>query len=105
MQAVVETLAADWSSRPAGTAQVAMSQPRPYFKALDRRESIYLDLVRSLAAFAVVIDHAPTVFDLPNIPRWGHQAVMVFFVLSGYVICHVADTRETTLRVFLVARF
>ena len=30
---------------------------------------------------------------------------MVFFVLSGYVISHVADTRETTSRAFLVARF
>lgn len=30
---------------------------------------------------------------------------MVFFVLSGYVICHIADTRETTPRSFLVARF
>ena len=73
--------------------------------SMDRRESIYLDLVRSLAALAVVLDHAPTLFDLPSIPRWGHQAVIVFFVLSGYVICHVADTRETTLHAFLVARF
>lgn len=88
-----------------GAAQAAVSQTRSNFEALDRRESIYLDLVRSLAAFAVVLDHAPTVFDLPGIPRWGHHAVMVFFVLSGYVICHVADTRETTLRSFLVARF
>lgn len=82
-----------------------MSQPHPPLEALGRRESIYLDLVRSLAAFVVVIDHAPTLFDLPNAPRWGHQAVMVFFVLSGYVICHVADTREATPRAFLVARF
>ena len=82
-----------------------MNQPHSHFKELGNRESIYLDLVRSLAAFAVVIDHAPTVFDLPNAPRWGHQAVMVFFVLSGYVICHVADTREITPRAFLVARF
>jgi len=82
-----------------------MTQPRTHFEPLGRRESTYLDLVRSLAAFIVVIDHAPTVFDLPNVPRWGHHAVMVFFVLSGYVICHVADTRETTPRAFLVARF
>ena len=69
------------------------------------RESLYLDLVRSIAAFIVIIDHAPTLFDLPSLPRWGHHAVMVFFVLSGYVICHVADTRENTPRVFLIARF
>lgn len=76
----------------------------PVLHALSRRESIYLDLVRSLAAFFVVLDHAPTLFDLPNVPRWGHQAVVIFFVLSGYVISHVADTRDTTPRTFLVAR-
>ena len=69
------------------------------------RYSIYLDLVRALAAFVVVIDHAPPLFDMPNAPRWGHQAVMVFFVLSGMVISHVASTRETTARVFLISRF
>jgi peptidoglycan/LPS O-acetylase OafA/YrhL len=72
---------------------------------MNRREAIYLDLIRSLAAFIVVLDHAPTVFNLPGLPRWGHQAVMVFFVLSGYVICHTADTRETSPRAFIVARF
>ena len=77
----------------------------PVSQSLGRRGSIYLDLMRSLAAFVVVFDHAPTLFDLPSVPRWGHQAVMIFFVLSGYVICHVADTRETTPRAFLVARF
>jgi peptidoglycan/LPS O-acetylase OafA/YrhL len=65
---------------------------------------VYLNFVRALAAFFVVLDHAPTLFDLPNGPRWGHQAVMVFFVLSGYVICNVADTRETDVCSFLVAR-
>ena len=82
-----------------------MSQPHTRFEAMGHRESIYLDLARSLAAFVVVLDHALTLFDLPSVPRWGHHAVMVFFVLSGYVICHTADTRETTARVFLVARF
>ena len=71
---------------------------------MSRRESIYLDLLRSLAALAVLLDHAAGLFDLPRIPLWGHQSVMVFFVLSGYVICHVADTRETTPRAFVVAR-
>jgi len=73
-------------------------------KAMPLRESLYLDLMRSLAALTVVLDHAPTLFNLPSVPRWGHQAVMLFFVLSGYVICHVADTRETTPRTFIVAR-
>ncbi len=72
---------------------------------LSRRESVYLDLIRSLAALTVVLDHAPAMFALPDLPRWGHQAVIVFFVLSGYVICHTAETRENTARSFVVARF
>jgi peptidoglycan/LPS O-acetylase OafA/YrhL len=74
-------------------------------KPLDPRESLWLDLVRALAAFFVVLDHVPTLFDMRYTPRWGHQAVIVFFVLSGYVIAYVADTREPTARAFLVARF
>jgi peptidoglycan/LPS O-acetylase OafA/YrhL len=80
-----------------------MMDAAPY--SIGQRESIYLDFVRALAAFFVVLDHAPTLFDLPNAPRWGHQAVIVFFVLSGYVICNVADRRETDARSFLIARF
>jgi peptidoglycan/LPS O-acetylase OafA/YrhL len=83
-------------------ASPATSGTRP--NGLGLRESLYLDFVRSFAAFMVVLDHAPTVFDLPGLPRWGHQAVMVFFVLSGYVISNVADTRERTARTFIVAR-
>lgn len=72
---------------------------------MDQAESLYLDLLRALAAFFVVLDHAPFLFDLPHTPIWGHQAVIVFFVLSGYVIAHVADTREPTGHAFMVARF
>jgi peptidoglycan/LPS O-acetylase OafA/YrhL len=73
-------------------------------QAIGRRESLYLDLVRSLAALAVVIGHAASIFPLPHVYVWGHEAVIAFFVLSGYVICNVADTREGDARVFLVAR-
>ena len=83
----------------------SVATPPERLPALSRRESIYLDLLRGLAATAVVLDHAPTVFTLPHMIRWGHHAVILFFVLSGYVISHVADTRESEPRVFLVARF
>ncbi len=86
---------------PIGASRAIRGTPD---EPLGLRESLYLDFVRSFAALMVVLDHAPTVFDLPAIPRWGHQAVMVFFVLSGYVISNAADTREHTARAFLVAR-
>lgn len=44
-------------------------------------------------------------FDLRYVEDYGHQSVIVFFVLSGYVIANVAEARETTSRAFLVARF
>ena len=39
--------------------------------SVDTDESLYLDLVRALAAFFVTLDHAPTLFDMPFLPRWG----------------------------------
>jgi peptidoglycan/LPS O-acetylase OafA/YrhL len=76
--------------------------PAPYI--IERRESLYLDLARTLAALAVLLDHAIPLFNLPWITDCGHQAVIVFFVLSGYVIANVAETRESAPRTFLVAR-
>ena len=63
--------------------------------------SVLLDLLRALAAFLVLFYHWKAMFfvDYPQIPahRWlfavpyviasaGHQAVLIFFVLSGYLI-------------------
>ena len=61
--------------------------------------SIYLDLVRFMAAVMVVIYHSNirklTLEELPMTGH-GHTAVMIFFVLSGYVIAYIASTREKT---------
>ena len=35
----------------------------------------------------------------------GNDAVMVFFVLSGFVIAYVADKKERTPRDYFVSRF
>lgn len=63
--------------------------------------SVLLDLLRALAAFLVLLSHWKIMFfvDYPLIPahRWlfavpyvlgsaGHQSVLIFFVLSGYLI-------------------
>jgi peptidoglycan/LPS O-acetylase OafA/YrhL len=69
------------------------------------QESLYLDLIRALAALVVVLDHAQDLFDFRWFPRVGHQAVIIFFVLSGYVISYVADTRERIASKFIIARF
>ncbi|NVM74434.1 peptidoglycan/LPS O-acetylase OafA/YrhL/predicted ATP-grasp superfamily ATP-dependent carboligase [Duganella sp. SG902] len=66
---------------------------------MNRSFSIYLDLVRVASALLVVLYHSNlrllSVDKLP-LSDHGHAAVIVFFVLSGYVIAHITATRETT---------
>jgi peptidoglycan/LPS O-acetylase OafA/YrhL len=53
--------------------------------------SVYLDLVRFGAATIVVLSHLwRLVFPAHPLPWPGHAAVVVFFVLSGFVIAHAA---------------
>jgi peptidoglycan/LPS O-acetylase OafA/YrhL len=53
--------------------------------------SLYLDASRFGAALAVLLTHLwPLAFPLIPLPWPGHEAVVVFFVLSGYVISHAA---------------
>jgi peptidoglycan/LPS O-acetylase OafA/YrhL len=63
--------------------------------------SVYLDLVRFGAASIVVLSHL-WALALPNHPLpWpGHAAVVIFFVLSGFVISHAARP-ELGLRGYL----
>lgn len=72
--------------------------------------SIYLDLVRLIAALVVFGVHANySRFSgglglLPQDTNLGNDAVMVFFVLSGFVIAYVADAKEATWRDFSLSR-
>jgi peptidoglycan/LPS O-acetylase OafA/YrhL len=77
---------------------------------MHRTTSIYLDLLRFLAALVVFIFHASPVRltgGLPGLWRIGNladAAVMMFFVLSGFVIAHVADQKERTLKSYSISR-
>lgn len=76
--------------------------------SLDPGMSLYLDLVRLLAALSVFGFHlgygkligAP--FSILHV--FGSNAVVVFFVLSGFVISHVLSTGETSARTYALAR-
>ena len=75
---------------------------------MSRTLSAYLDLIRFLAAMVVFVAHAAA-SDLSGewlqpADQFGHLAVIVFFVLSGFVIAYVADQRETTLKSYAIAR-
>jgi peptidoglycan/LPS O-acetylase OafA/YrhL len=83
----------------------AAAAPEP----MKQGTSLYLDLVRFFAALAVFLEHIRE-HTLPNFGRFWQEhpfwnshlgsysqvAVIVFFVLSGYVIAHVLATREST---------
>ncbi|MGH8246147.1 MAG: acyltransferase family protein [Gammaproteobacteria bacterium] len=70
--------------------------------------SLYLDLVRFVAATVVLLSH----FAYTRISggeylifrRFGADAVIVFFVLSGYVIAYVSAERERTLGEYAINR-
>ena len=67
--------------------------------------SLYLDLVRFLAAIAVLLFHLwPQWFPDFPLPWPGHAAVIVFFVLSGYMIAHAAHQPGVDLRTYLQHR-
>lgn len=70
--------------------------------------SIYLDFVRFAAAMVVFIGHLSGTRLSAGI-LWQFSglmdaAVIVFFVLSGYVIAYIVETREATPRSYLTSR-
>ena len=69
--------------------------------------SLLLDVVRFLAAIAVVVDHLSLSefrTGLPSLEVLGYIAVPVFFVLSGFVNRYVTLTREVTVREYMIDR-
>lgn len=73
---------------------------------MNRNFSIYLDIVRFGAAFLVFFYHLsfPNFFYLLPWVDVGHQAVIVFFVLSGYVIAYVSDTKNRDFGSYFISR-
>jgi len=75
---------------------------------LNKNLSIYLDLVRIIATLLVFISHAEKfngAWINKLMPNFGHDAVVIFFILSGFVIKYVAETKEDSLGKFFQARF
>ncbi len=75
---------------------------------MNKTTSIYLDLLRFSSAMLVFTFHARySRFDgawLNNIGAFGHDAVMIFFVLSGFVIAY-ATNKETGVMAYFKSRF
>lgn len=75
---------------------------------IDRTTSLYLDTIRFMAAMAVFLFHAANKrffgVNIPIFSWYGSEAVAVFFVVSGYVIEYVTETKEKTATSYFKAR-
>lgn len=74
------------------------------------QKSIFLDFIRILAALIVFYGHAILLFfgDINSnpfyVPNMRHFAVVIFFVLSGYVIGFTTKTNNRGAKQYAVAR-
>jgi peptidoglycan/LPS O-acetylase OafA/YrhL len=67
--------------------------------------SLYFDVVRFAAAIVVMLSHIwPLMFPHTPLPWPGHAAVVVFFVLSGYVIAFATDRPNLLARTYAIHR-
>jgi peptidoglycan/LPS O-acetylase OafA/YrhL len=77
--------------------------------SLGQSFSLYLDLTRFLAAVMVVFAHFDYFGVIPLgawgvLSQMGREAVIVFFVLSGYVIAFTTAQRRPSARDYALAR-
>jgi peptidoglycan/LPS O-acetylase OafA/YrhL len=75
---------------------------------MSKGTSIYLDILRGLAAIGVILAHAGQSFFSQEI-SWlsinGHDMVVIFFVLSGFVMSHAVGKIGVDWRSYAEARF
>ena len=81
----------------------------PTTAPLDRTFSLYLDLTRFIAAALVVLSHFvdPALVSRSTglaIPDLGREAVVLFFVLSGFVNAYTTHYKRQSPRDYIVAR-
>jgi len=73
---------------------------------MNKSLSLYLDLIRFLAATAVFFAHVPMFIGgyFWQLGAFGHQAVVIFFLLSGFVISFVVEKKEKHLSQYIINR-
>ncbi|GAC1572070.1 MAG: acyltransferase [Novosphingobium sp.] len=75
---------------------------------MSRGLSLYLDFLRLIAAVEVFVFHLAG-FGFTGLHRapwnaYGHEAVTIFFVLSGFVIRHAVQVGDPTIAAFATSR-
>ena len=74
---------------------------------MNKSTSLYLDFLRVIAAFGVMLVHANQEWFSNGLflrPEYGHKLVMVFFVLSGYLIAFTVDKKNKGSERYLIDR-
>jgi peptidoglycan/LPS O-acetylase OafA/YrhL len=74
---------------------------------MNKAFSVYLDLVRFGAACLVYLYHSNQrwlIKDILPMSDFGHASVIVFFVLSGFVIAYVTDMKERRWQDYAASR-
>ncbi|NMP33057.1 acyltransferase [Thalassotalea sp. M1531] len=73
---------------------------------MNKQLSIYLDILRFCAAIMVFISHVPSFSGgwLWQFSGLGHEAVVIFFVLSGFVIAYVVFEKEESALQYVTNR-
>lgn len=75
---------------------------------MNKTTSLYLDFLRVIAAFGVMLVHANLQWFSNTLflrPELGHKLVMIFFVLSGYLIAFTVDKKNKGSKIYLTNRF
>lgn len=74
---------------------------------MNRNFSLYLDAIRFFAATIVLLHHlSDLLFNSEmRIFNIGHEAVVIFFVLSGYVIAYSVKVKTYDYKEYFLARF
>ena len=92
--------------------KVASSNEKNYVRSpvqLPQPFSLYLDLARFIAAFLVVSAHYLQ-YQVPGadiagfLPDMGREAVIIFFVMSGFVIAYASQRRNASAREYAAPR-
>lgn len=76
---------------------------------MSKQLSLYLDLIRFFSALGVFFTHLNFVNITGHLvwrlAGYGDICVVIFFVLSGYVIAHVTEIKERSFFLYFVSRF
>lgn len=95
------------SAGPLYAAHQASAGQKDELMTLRPGLSAYLDLLRFVAAFAVLLGHMDqdgmSIAWMP-LALFSHDAVIVFFVLSGFIIYFSTTARSSTWKQYAVAR-